>query len=52
MPNDEFKVYWINAGFPGRCAECAVRFEEGERVLFDPLDWKIYCEDCGEDMDA
>lgn len=42
---------WINAKYSGKCAECDHQIDEGDRVLFNPDESKVYCETCGFDVE-
>lgn len=44
------RIYWINAKYPGTCIECKTQIYEGDRIAYDSVTRKIYCEECGEDM--
>lgn len=48
MNDDRYRT--ITAKYPGRCAECEERFDEGDSVVFDTKERKVYCESCGEDL--
>jgi ribosomal protein S27E len=41
---------WINAKYDAECAECGHDIAEGDRVLYDPLERRMYCETCGFDV--
>jgi ribosomal protein S27E len=43
-------VRTITAKYDGRCAECNTRSCEGDTVVYDTVERKVYCEDCGEDL--
>lgn len=42
--------YWMKAKKDGKCAECRAEIYEGDKIVWDPKEYKAYCETCGEDV--
>lgn len=41
-------VFWMNAHYAGKCAECGTRIQEDDRIAM--YKGKVYCEDCGKEI--
>lgn len=39
--------YWMDAKYPGRCAECNGPIDEGERIAWIPKQRAALCAECG-----
>jgi len=44
------RFFEIVARYAGRCWECNDPIYEGDSVVYDSKEKKIYCEDCGKDL--
>lgn len=47
---DENAPFKMTAKRDGECAECLIPHDEGDRIVWDPKEFKAYCLDCGEEV--
>ena len=43
-------TFWMTAKRDGECAECEDAILKGERIVWDPEEFKAYCMACGVDV--
>ena len=43
---------WITAKFDSQCRECELPIQKGDRVVYTPHDNKVYCGECGPDLEG
>lgn len=48
MPQD---TIWIKLKYDATCRECKTKLETGDKALFEIGNNRIYCEDCGKDIE-
>lgn len=41
----------ITAKFAGHCTRCETELSVGEKIIYNPSDKKVFCRDCGDDLD-
>lgn len=42
--------FWMTAKYKGRCAECEGEIDAGDRIVWDTLERRAYCRECGTMM--
>jgi len=47
---DDKAPFEMTATLDGECAECETELFEGDRIIWDPKEHKVYCQSCGEDL--
>ena len=48
--SDERGSVWMDAKYPGRCAECEAPLHKGDRIAYDTAERRAYCAACGEEI--
>ena len=41
---------WMTSNREGKCSECEDTIYEGDRIVWDPREFKSYCASCGEEV--
>jgi hypothetical protein len=46
---EDERFRWLDSKWDQKCTECEEGIFEGEKILYDFVERKAYCESCGEE---
>lgn len=47
---EDKRFFKITARYEGRCIECRAEILEGDKIVWDRSERRVYCLECGEEL--